>query len=590
MLVWKSAPGWTLLNLILIVFQAILPLVSLYLLKRIIDTVTNLISSGQVSSFQPIVLWIVLALGVALLTILARSLAELANQAQSFVVTDKVSDIIHAQSMLVDLEYYEDPRYYDTLHRAQREATSRPISIVNGLVQLGQNTISLLGISALIFAFNWLLALLLVAVALPGAMIRLVYARKLYHFEREQTENDRRAWYYHWMLSDSTHAKEIRLFNLGELFRERFRQIRKQLREGRLAITKRRIQMDFFTQTLSSAAIYGTLAYVSLLAINGTITLGDLVIYYTGFQMGLGFLQAILRSVTSLYEDTLFVTNLYGFLDLKPRVQTPKNPTPIPTTIQRGVSFNQVSFRYPSSEGDVLQQIDLTLSPGEVIALVGENGSGKTTLIKLLCRLYDPSAGEIVADGADIRQFDPLQWRRGISVIFQDYVHYYLTAWENIWFGDICTKPEIDKIQKAAMLSGADSFLSQLPKGYDTPLGYWFRTGHELSIGEWQKVALARAFLRDSWLVVLDEPTSSLDPLAEEELFLHFRTLIQGRSAILISHRFSTVQMADCIYVIDKGRIVEYGDHQKLLKLNGHYARLYLAQAQYYQMGGPIEH
>jgi ATP-binding cassette subfamily B protein len=231
----------------------------------------------------------------------------------------------------------------------------------------------------------------------------------------------------------------------------------------------------------------------------------------------------------------------------------------------------------------VLEAVSLTIAPGQVIALVGENGSGKTTLMKLLCRLYDPDSGKVTVDGVDIRQLDPVKWRQQISVILQDYVQYQLTVWENVWLGDAGTAPDREKIMAAAQRSGADAAIRRLPQGYDTPLGRWFKHGHELSIGEWQKVALARAFLRDSHLVVLDEPTSSLDPLAEAELFRHFRRAIHGRSAVLISHRFSTVQMADYIYVLDQGRVTEHGTHRELLERNGLYARLYLAQAAPYQ-------
>jgi len=242
-----------------------------------------------------------------------------------------------------------------------------------------------------------------------------------------------------------------------------------------------------------------------------------------------------------------------------------------------------VAFRYPSHASDTLEHIDVTVAPGEVVALVGENGSGKTTLIKLLCRLYDPTRGAITVDGIDLRDFDPLRWRREISVTFQDYAHYALTATENIWLGDVKTPPDPARIAEAGRRSGVDSVVGRLPLGYDTLLGRWFREGQELSEGEWQRIAMARAFWRDARLLILDEPSSSLDPLAEAELLRQFRELLGGRSAIIISHRFSTVQMADCIYVVDRGRIVEKGRHAALLEKNGHYARLYRAQAQHYR-------
>jgi ATP-binding cassette subfamily B protein len=585
-LVWTSAPGWATLNLVLVVARGLLPLAGLYLVKRVIDTLqAGIAAQGGASSFQPVLSWVLLAAGVALFTLVANSLAELAGQVQSMVLADKVTDVLHSQSVAVDLEYYENPQYHDTLHRAQGDAPFRPISIVQRLVQIGQSGISLIGIAGLLLAFNPLVALVLLLVALPGAQVRLMYSRRLYRFEREQTKQERQAWYYHWLLTNSFYAKEVRLFNLGPLFRDRFRALRLKLRAGRLALARRRTLSGALAQSVATLATFGTLAYIAYQTYKGTITIGSLVMYYSGFQLAAGALSTILGGFAGLYEDNLFLSNYYEFLDLKPKVTAPAKPVPAPTRIVKGIAFHGVGFAYPGSSRGVLEAVDLTIAPGQVVALVGENGSGKTTLMKLLCRLYDPDSGTITIDGVDIRQLDPEKWRREISVILQDYVQYQLPVWENVWMGDVETVPNRERIVEAAQRSGADPAIRRLSQGYDTPLGCWFENGQELSIGEWQKVALARAFLRDSHFVVLDEPTSSLDALAEAELFRHFRRAIQGRSAVLISHRFSTVQMADYIYVLDKGRVVERGTHPELLERNGLYARFYLAQAAPYQQG-----
>jgi ATP-binding cassette subfamily B protein len=583
-LVWQTAPTWTLVNALLVFVQGALPLAALYLMKRILDAISaGLAAPNPADTFQPIAFWIFLAGGIAVFTVLARSFSDYASETQALQVTDAVADILHSQSVAVDLEYYEDPGYFDTLHRAQKEAPYRPTRIVNGLIQVSQNSISLIGIAGLLVSFNLLIAIILLLVALPGALTRLLYSRRLYGYDQAQTEKERRAWFYHNVLTDVPYAKELRLFNLGKLFQTRYRDLRQEVRVGKLALSSRRVRTDFLVQVLSTTVLFGSLAWFAWQTLVGAVTLGDLMVYYLAFQNGLNFLQAILRALAGLYEDNLFLTNLYQFLDLTPKITAPPHPCSIPKPTHQIIAFHNIGFTYPSREQETLHNINLTLAPGEVIALVGENGSGKTTLVKLLCRLYDPTCGEITVDGIDLRSFDPVQWRREIGVTFQDYAHYALTVRENIWLGNIEVQPDLEQIIEASRRAGADEVIRNLPHTYETMLGHWFKKGQELSVGEWQKIALARTFWREPHILILDEPTSSLDPIAEAKLFREFRSMINGRSAILISHRFSTVQMADCIYVMEQGRIVENGSHSVLLTQNGRYARLYHTQAQFYK-------
>ncbi len=583
-LVWRAAPGWTLVNLGLVVVQGLLPLAALYVMKRVIDTVTIGVKASNLSAaIQPVLAWLGVAVGVAVLIALARSLGEMASSAQALMVADAVSDQIHAQSIVMDLGYYENPEYYDTLHRAQIEGPSRPTSIVTGLVSLGQSGITIVGIAGLLVWANAWAGIILFAAAIPAAIVRILYSRRLFKFTLGQTKHEREAENYHWMLTTGYHAKEIRLFQLGPLFKGRFHDLRQALRKSRLDLYRRRTLLDFFAQALASIAVFAAFGYTALQALRGALSLGDLVMVYLGFQSGLGFLQSILQALAGLYENNLFLSNFYHFLDLAPAIQAPEHPRPIPQPITRGVTFEGVSFTYPGTAQPALESVDLHLGPGEVIALVGENGSGKTTLIKLLCQLYRPDGGRITLDGIDLRDVDPVRWQREISVTFQDYVHYMLPAWENIWLGDVDAPPDRARIEAAARQAGVDETIRRLPKGYDNYLGTMFEDGKDLSTGEWQKIALARSFIRQAQIVVLDEPTSALDPLAEAALFDRFRSLIHGRSAILISHRFSTVHMADRIYVMDRGRVVESGNHNELLKRGGQYARMYLAQAKNYQ-------
>ena len=583
-LAWRTAPRWSLVNVVLVLAQGALPLASLFLMKRIVDAITLRIATpDKTAAFQQVLIWIALAAGAAILTALTRLLSDYASEAQAIQVTDVVADMLHAQSIALDLDYYEDAGNYDTLHRAQSEAPFRTTRIVNGLVQIAQNSVALIGIAGMLCTFNWLLAMGLFLATLPGAFIRIVHARRLFDFEQEHTERERLSWYFHSLLTEVEYAKELRLFDIGELFRTRYRELRRQIRTGKLGIVRRRVLSDWLSQAIAACALFGLLAWIAQQTIRGRITLGDLVAYYLGFQLGLTYLQALLRGLAGLYEDNMFLANLYQFLDLRPRIAAPARPRAMPQPMPRAIAFRNVGFTYPSRTEEALHDIDLTLAPGEVIALVGENGSGKTTLVKLLCRLYEPTSGAITVDGVDLRELDPVEWRREISVTFQDYSHYALAAWENIWLGDVQTLPDRVGIEAAGRRSGADAVIGRLPNGYDTMLGHRFKEGQELSGGEWQKVALARTFRRDARILVLDEPSSSLDPLAEENLFHEFRDLLAGRSAILISHRFSTVQMADRICVLEHGRIVEQGTHTALLEQNGRYARLYRSQAQHFQ-------
>ncbi len=582
--VWQSAPGWTIVNLVLIVIQAPLPLASLYLTKRLVDEVSAGMAAGDVqSAFHQVALVIVLMAVIGLVTMIVSVLSGLVNQAQSLSVSDHMQSIIHAQSIKVDLEYYETPEYYNTLRRAQQQALFRPTQILRGLTKLGQSSLSLVVIGGLLLSFHWIMIVVLVVTVIPGFAVRLWYSSKLYGWQRQRTETERQAWYFDIMLTGAQHAKEVRLFSLGPLFMERFRELRTRLRHEQLHLAAWQAVAGFAAQIATSLAVYGSYAFIAYRTIQGHITLGDLVMYYQAFQRAQGYFESILNGMAGLYEDNLFLTDLYEFLNLEPKVVPPPDPKPAPRPIQTGICFEQVSFSYPGSPRIALRDVNLTIKPGEKIALVGENGSGKTTLIKLLCRLYDPTTGRITIDGTDLREFDITDLRREISVIMQDYVHYNLSAQENIWFGNVEAPPDQDRIMEVAQHAGAHDVIADLEFGYDTILGKMFQRGQELSIGEWQKVALARAFLRNAQIIILDEPTSAVDAKAEYEIFQNLGRLTQGRATVTISHRFSTVRAADCIYVLEDGHIIEHGPHDDLIRLGGKYAFLFEKQAEHYQ-------
>jgi ATP-binding cassette, subfamily B, bacterial len=578
-LVLKSSRGLTIANLLLTVLQGVLPLIPLFLMKLLIDSIDAVINGSTTISYHHIGMIIALMGGAALLAALAKAIGSIVEQTQAAVVTDYMQDILHGKSLDVDLAYYEDSRFYDTLHRAQGEAPFRPTSIVNGLISTAQNGVSLLAMVGLLLSFHWFIAVVLVAAALPGVLVKIRFSKVSWNWQRARTETERKAWYRHWLLTSAGHAQEIRLLGLGEYFRKSYRVLRTILRKESLGIAGKKAAADLATQAVATALVYGALAFIAWQAFGGLITIGGMVLYFQAFQKGLGYLKGLLGSLADLYEGNLFLANLFDFLDLRPTITDPSEPKPFPSPIREGIVFDDVSFEYSSSRVRALDGVSLSIRPGEMLALVGENGSGKSTLIKLLCRLYDPDTGVIAVDGMSIRDFSLEEYRSNISVIFQEYARYHLTAGENISLGDVRHSPDESAVRKAAATAGVDTLITRLPEGYGTVLGRWFKGGKELSMGEWQKIALARAFIRDAPVIILDEPTSALDARAEQDLFLKFRDLARGRTAIVISHRFSTVRMADRIGLMHRGRIAELGTHEELMDLNGRYREMFTIQA-----------
>jgi ATP-binding cassette, subfamily B, bacterial len=585
--VWQASPFYSMLSGVVVIVLGVLPLVSLYLIKLIIDSVTGLdfnAGTGLLDqNFSKPLLYIGMACGIGLLTAFFNFLSDYLKKAQSLTMADHMYSVLHEKSVKADLAFYESPKYRDTLFRAQQEGPYRPTSIVNGLFAAGQSGASFVAVFWLLFMFNPVLPVIMVAASIPGVLLRLKYSEKIYSWQEKRTEDERRSYYFHWMLTGDAHAKEFRLFNLGKHFIDRFKVIRALLKNEKLYFEKRRAFGDFLAQSSATVAVFGSFVYIAFKTAQGTITLGDMVMYFQGFQKGLGFLKTLLESGAQMYEDNLFLSHLYEFLKLEPEIKDPKSPSKIPEQIKEGVEFKNVDFFYQNCEKNVINCVNFYINPGEVVALVGENGSGKSTIVKLFSRLYDPQKGEILLDGQNIKNFKINDYRKKISVVFQDHIKYQLSAKENIYLGDIEKKKDISGIKEAARQSDADKKISSFASGYDTILGRWFKNGEELSIGQWQMIAISRAFFRGAQLVILDEPSSALDPQTEMNIFSKLKELIKGRSALIISHRYSTVKMADKILVLDKGQIVEQGSHKELIDKNGKYAKLYNAQAKGYK-------
>ena len=582
--VWQSSPSLAVGSIVVRVIQGLLPLAVLYLTKLLIDAVTEgLKTPSAEASLTPMGTILaglaVVAVASAMLTVVASVISKIHAQ----VVTDHMHSLLQAKSVEVDLEYYENARYQDTLHRAQQEAPYRPTSILNALLQFGQDAISLLAMAGILWWLHWGVIPVLMLTAIPYFFVRLQQSNKLFAWERERTPLERKAWYVNMLLTQATAAKEIRLFDLGPRLRQWFQDARSVLRQERIALERRWALAGLAAQIVGVAGVFGVYSFVAFRTFQGLLTVGDLVMYFLAVQRASGFLEGLGWSVSSLYESNLFLTTLHEFLGIKSRLPESSHSKRFPQPIMQGITFDHVSFQYPHEERVAIRDLTFTIRPGEHVAFVGANGSGKTTLVKLLCRLYDPSGGRITIDEADIRDYPIADIRGAVSGIFQDFVKFQLSAKDNIALGVRSHDVGLSAVTQAAKRAGVHEAIERLPKGYESMLGKLFDGGHELSIGEWQKVALARAILRDSQILILDEPTSAMDAKAEAELFERFHELAQGRMAILISHRLSTVKMADRIFVVDRGQIVEQGTHDELMRQQGLYATLFFTQAQHYQ-------
>ncbi len=579
-LVWSAARNWTLAWLVLLVVQGLLPVTTVYLTRTLVNRLVAVIGIGfSWESVQTILVPAAVMAGVLLLTEFLRSASEWIRTAQSELVQDHISALIHEKSVAVDLAFYESSEYYDRLNRARSDASSRSLSLLENSGSLLQNSITLLAMAAVLVPYGAWIPFVLLVSTLPAFYVVLRLNRRQHLWWQETTTDRRWLQYYEMLLTHSAVAAELRLFNLGPHFRSAYQVLRRRLRTERLKLIKDqslgRLGAGAVALVISSTAMLWMVRQVLL----GLITLGDLALFYQAFNQSQKLMRSLLGNLGQIHSNTLFINNLFEFLQLKPQILEPKLPLPVPL-LQKGIEFQQVTFRYPGSKRAALQDFNLTIPAGQVVAIVGDNGAGKSTLIKLLCRFYDPEAGRIELDGIDIRDLSIEEFRRAIAVLFQSPIPYHTTAAQNITMGDLAASPSAAEIEAAARGAGAHDLIARLPRGYDTLLGKWFADGAELSGGEWQRVALARAFLRRSQIIILDEPTSAMDSWAEADWLERFRTLANGRTAIVITHRFTLAMRADLIHVMRDGQIVESGSHEQLLAQGGLYAQSWTTQIQ----------
>jgi ATP-binding cassette subfamily B protein len=582
-LVWRTSRPATLGLALLTLGGALLPAAQAWVAKLIVDGVVAAIQKGHdQEQITAVFYYLVLELVLFLLSTGINHARRLIQQLIQLQLANRIRAEIIRKALTLDLSFFEHPDYYDRLQNARREGGYKPVELINDTFQIIQNTITLLSFALLMLRFSPWLVLILLATSIPSFIAETRFSEQGFRLLTRRAPETRRINYLARLLTEDTAAKEIKLFNLGDKLLERYTELFAKFFAEDKSLAVRRAVVGFGLGLIATVGFYGSYAWIVWRTVQGQISLGDMTLYLTIFRQGQATFQSILAGLGNIYENNLFMANYFDFLELKPQMPV-AGSRKLPESIKHGVEFRGVGFRYPESEEWVLRGIDLSIRSGEKIALVGHNGAGKTTLIKLLSRLYDPTEGAILIDGVDTRELEPLDLRKRIGVIFQDFVRYHMPARENIAFGQIEAAERTDRIIDAAVKSGAHALIEELPEGYETMLGRWFHGGHELSLGQWQRIALARAFMRDAEILVLDEPTASLDAQTEYEIFQHFKELTEGKTAILISHRFSTVRMADRIVVIQDGRIAESGSHEQLLRSEGIYAELFSLQAEGYR-------
>ena len=563
---------------------ALLPATQAWVGKLIVDGVVASIQKGNdPDQVRTVFYYLILELILFLLSTGINHSRRLIQQLIQLQLANQIRSEIIRKALTLDLAFFEHPDFYDRLQNARREGGYKPVELINDTFQIVQSMITLISFAALMLRFSPWLVLILLATSIPAFIAETRFSEQGFRLLTRRAPETRQINYLSRLLTEDTAAKEIKLFNLGSTLLKRYKTLFDKFFQEDKSLAVRRALVGFSLGLVATLGFYGSYAWIVWRTVQGMISLGDMTLYLSIFRQGQSTFQSILAGIGNIYENNLFMAHYFEFLELKPQMQIAEPPKKLTASLTRGIEFRGVGFRYPESDEWVLRGIDLKILPGEKIALVGHNGAGKTTLVKLLSRLYDPTEGAILIDGTDIRELDPLDLRQKIGVIFQDFVRYHLPVSENIGFGQIEAADRMDKIIDSARKSGADAMIGNLPQGYQTMLGRWFHGGHELSLGQWQRVALARAFMRDAEILVLDEPTASLDAQTEYEIFQHFKELTDGKMAILISHRFSTVRMADRIVVIERGRVAENGSHEELLRREGIYARLFSMQAEGYR-------
>ncbi len=583
-LFWAASPRGALVLGLLTLVAALLPAAIAWVGKLIVDGVVAAARSGDAAAQDAVLRLVLFEFGLmAVSASVERGLARTRELLRANLGNRKNQRILE-KAMALELRHFEDSDLYDKMQNARREASSRPLSLVLEAVSILRNAVTLSTYAVLLVSLSpWSVGVLVLA-SIPAFIAEARLAAAGFRLNTWRAPEGRKLNYLEWILTRDSHVKEVKLFGLGPLILGRYKSLFQKFYAEDRRLALRRMGWGIGLGLLSLAAFYGCYWLVAGRAARGAISVGDMVLYIAVFRQGQAAFQGILSSVGGMYESALFMSNLFAFLEVPtggeaPRVQPPRSA---PRGRGNTLELRRVSFRYPGREAWALKDVSLTLAPGEKLGLVGENGAGKSTLVKLLLRLYEPTQGDILYGGVNLRDMDPEDLRSRFGAVFQDFVRYQFSAAENIGLGHVEALEDRARVRRAAEEGGASSVVEALPKGYDTMLGGWFEKGQELSAGQWQKLGVSRAFMRDAEVLILDEPTASIDAEAEHALFERFQRLAADRTAIVISHRFSTVRMADRIAVLHDGRLLELGSHAELMAQDGRYAHLFRLQARGY--------
>ena len=563
-------------NGIIALFQGVLPFAIIYLLKRLIDDLTTIQTAATSQHIWHLEMLIAITGFVFLLNLILNSTGTYIREKLSQSIALSIYSLLHTKHSQLDYANLENPEQQDKIHRATVEAGFRPNKLVQACLTLVRSIAAGIIIVAMMFSIHWSIVVILTLGLLPGLIVRFRYSRKLYTLNKNNSQKERQAYYYSRVLTAIPFAKELRLFSIANVFSSRYTTLQTNINNDKNAIYRKQMWSEIISQTIAIILIFVSFGFVSLLALQGKITIGTVVLFFLVFQRGFVILKELFQSIASLYEDNIFFADFVSFLQFPNHPSSPDSVAVSP--LKKGISFNDVSFQYPSSARLALKNISLHIPAGKTIALVGANGSGKTTLIKLLCGFYEPTQGSIFFDESKRTASNQAETRKGITAVFQDFALYNMTAAENIWLGNSEAPMDFAKIKNAGIQAGIDDSLEKLPKAYHNMIGNFFEKGEELSIGQWQKLAIARAFYRNSDILLMDEPSSALDAETESQLIESLRTLAQDKTVLIVSHRFSTIQWVDTIYVMDEGKLVESGNHSELMNLKGKYYTMYSLQ------------